>query len=60
MSDVEVLVQYTDSSGRQQQQRFGISGQISPGQIASVNTGLGPYTTGSQCPARVVAARVVE
>jgi tetratricopeptide (TPR) repeat protein len=60
IADVEVLVQYTDGSGRQRQQRFGISGQISPGQIAGVNTGLGPYTAGSECPAQVVAARAVE
>jgi len=57
---VVVAVLYTDANGRQQQQRFNISGQISPGQIASVNTGLGPYTAGSNCPAQVVAADIVE
>ena len=34
--------------------------QVSPGQIASVNTGMGPYTSGSACPAQVVAAQVAE
>lgn len=57
---VEVAVQYSDSSGRQQQQRFGINGQIRPGQVASVNTGLGPYTTGANCPVQVVSAQVAE
>ena len=57
---VVVAVLYTDANGRQQQQRFIISGQIPPGQIASVNTGLGPYTAGSNCPAQVVAADIVE
>ena len=57
---VVVAVLYTDANGRQQQQRFNIGGQIPPGQVASVNTGLGPYTAGSNCPAQVVAADIVE
>ena len=57
---VRVAVVYTDASGRQQQRRFAIAGQIPPGQVASVNTGLGPYTAGSSCPAEVIAAEVVE
>ncbi|MDJ0710851.1 MAG: M48 family metalloprotease [Woeseiaceae bacterium] len=57
---VEVAVTYSDAAGRQKQQRFPIAGQIRPGQVASVNTGLGPFTAGSNCPAQVVAARVAE
>ena len=56
---VEILVEYTDAYGRPQQVRQAIRGQIRPGQVASVNTGLGPYTGGS-CPVRVVAARYAE
>ena len=57
---IEVAVAYADSGGRQQQQRFSINGQLPPGQVASVNTGMGPYQQGSGCPAQVVAARVAE
>ena len=57
---VQVVVQYADSFGRQQQRRLAIRGQIPPGQIASVNTGLGPYAAGSDCPATVVAAQIAE
>ena len=57
---VAVAVIYTDASGRQQQPRFNINGRVAPGQVASVNTGLGPYTAGSNCPAQVVAAEVAE
>ncbi len=57
---VRVAVQYTDAAGRPQQVVHVIGGQIPPGQIASVNTGLGPYTAGSNCPVTVVAAEVVE
>jgi len=60
IAGVEVAVIYTDSSGGQQQQRFSIDGQVPPGQIASVNTGMGPYTAGSNCPAQVVAASIAE
>lgn len=59
IAGVQVAVTYTDG-GRQRERRFGIDGQVPPGQVASVNTGLGPYTQGSGCPARVVAARVAE
>jgi len=57
---VQILVQYVDSAGRQQQSRRAISGQIPPGQLASVNTGIGPYAAGSSCPVQVVAAEVAE
>lgn len=60
ISGVAVVVAYTDASGRQQQPRFNINGRVAPGQVASVNTGLGPYSEGSNCPAQVVAAEVAE
>lgn len=59
IAGVQVVVSYTDG-GRQVQRRFSINGQVPPGQIASVNTGLGPYAPGSGCPVQVVAARIVE
>ena len=60
ITGVQIVVQYADASGRQQQVRRDIQGQIPAGQIASVNTGLGPYTAGSNCPATVVSAQVAE
>ncbi|MGB5492378.1 MAG: M48 family metalloprotease [Woeseiaceae bacterium] len=60
ITGVEIAVQYTDANGRQQQVRRAINGQIPPGQIASVNTGMGPFTAGSSCPATVVAAQLAE
>ena len=60
IAGVQVAVVYADASGRQQRQRFGIAGQIPPGQVASVNTGLGPFAAGSACPAEVIAARIAE
>jgi beta-barrel assembly-enhancing protease len=56
---VQIEVSYTDASGRTQSVRQAISGRIAPDAIASVNTGLGPYTGGS-CPAEVVAASFAE
>ena len=60
ISGVQIVVQVADSVGRQQQRQQEIRGQIPPGQIASVNTGLGPYVAGSDCPAKVVAAQIAE
>jgi tetratricopeptide (TPR) repeat protein len=60
LTGVQVVVQYADAAGRQLQQQYDVRGQIPPGQIASVNTGLGPYTSGSDCPATVTAAQIAE
>jgi predicted Zn-dependent protease len=60
VTGIQVGVVYTDSAGRQQQRNFAIRGQVSPGQVASVSTGMGPYTAGTSCPAQVVAAQVAE
>ena len=55
---VEVAITYSDG-GQQRIVTRSIPGQIAPGKVASVNTGLGPYTSGS-CPVDVVAAQMVE
>jgi predicted Zn-dependent protease len=60
ITGVQVAVSYSDSSGRPAQQRHSIRGQIPPGQVASVNTGMGPYTPGSNCPVEVIAAEIVD
>ncbi len=60
IAGVRIAVQYTDNTGIQRRLHRSISGSIGPGQIVAVNTGLGPYTAGSQCPATVMAARVAE
>jgi len=58
ITGVKIAVSYSDAAGRAAQQQHNIAGQISPGQIASVNTGMGPYTPGSGCPVEVVAAEI--
>ena len=60
ITGVQIAVSYTDSSGRSTERRHSIRGQISPGNVVSVNTGFGPYTTGSSCPVEVVAAEIAE
>ncbi len=60
VSGVQIAVSYNDNSGRTAIKRHSIQGQVPPGQVASVNTGMGPYTAGSACPAEVVAAQIVE
>jgi predicted Zn-dependent protease len=56
---VQIEVRYTDAAGRAQVARQTVQGRIPPGEIASINTGLGPYS-GSACPAEVTAARFAE
>ncbi len=58
--DVVVAVQFNDSAGRPRSLQRRISAILSPGEIASVSTGLGPYPQGAACPAQVVSARAVD
>ncbi len=59
VTGVRIAVSYSDSVGRPQQMLRDFDGILQSGQVASVNTGLGPYSGGS-CPVEVVAARVVQ
>ena len=56
---VQIEIGYTDASGRAQTVRETFPGKIAPDEIASISTGLGPYSGGT-CPAEVVAARYAE
>lgn len=60
LADVRISVTYTDSSGQAARREHSIRGQIPPGQIASVNTGMGPYSASSACPAEIIGARIAE
>ena len=60
ITGVSIVVYYSDSTGNQQRINRNISGVIDPGKVVSVNTGLGPYAAGSNCPATVIAARLAE
>jgi len=56
---VQVRFQYVDSGGDQRQLTQSFSGQIAPGKVASVKTGLTPYPA-TRCDAVVVAAEIAE
>jgi len=56
---VIVQFQYFDAAGAQRQRTQNVSGQIAPGKIASVKTGLTP-SPGSRCAAAVIAAEIAE
>jgi len=58
VSGLQVAVSYTDDYGRQQERRFAVGGRLAPGNIASVNSGMGPYNPNAGCPVRVVTAEV--
>jgi predicted Zn-dependent protease len=57
VSGVEFVVQVTAASGGVSNLPQRVGGQIEPGAIAQVATGLGPYTSGAGCPVRITAAR---
>ena len=59
LAGIEAVVTFVDSGGKQQRigQRF--SGQVEPGKIKSVATGIAP-APGSTCAAEVTSARIVD
>lgn len=59
VSGVQIQVDYTDSAGRAQQLRRIVGGRLEPGQVATADMGLAPYT-GSSCPVTVIAARIAD
>lgn len=60
ISGVQIAIDYTDGNGRAQRQVKSIRGQVAPGRVVSINTGMGPYNSAGSCPATVISARIVE
>lgn len=53
--NIDVVVTYTGNDGRSRRVVNRIPGPLAPGEVGSVNTGLGPYA-GGNCPASVARA----
>jgi len=60
VADVVVNVGYRDNAGTPRQLQRAIPGRFEPGQVRGVETGLGPYTRGAECPVTIVSARTVD
>ena len=58
--DVRFVVQYRDSSGLTRNREERIRGPIGAGQRADLNTGIGPYPQGANCPVQVIGARIAD
>ncbi len=56
--DVRFVVQYRDSNGALRNREERIRGPIAAGQRSDRNTGISPYTQGSNCPVTITAARI--
>ena len=59
ITGVQIQIDYTDNGGRAQQVRRNVGGRLEPGQVASADTGLGPYTS-TDCPVRIIAASIAD
>ena len=59
IAGVRIQIDYTDNTGRTQQIRRNVGGRLEPGQVASADTGLGPYS-GTDCPVRIIAAQIAD
>lgn len=57
---IRIAIDYTDGAGRLRRIERRIDRRLGPEQVATVETGLGPYAAGSNCPATITSARVAE
>jgi tetratricopeptide (TPR) repeat protein len=57
ISGIAFAVQYAEGGVPRRVERR-VDGNLAPGQVISVRTGLGPYTPGSGCPVEITSARV--
>ncbi len=55
---IVVAIDYADDAGYPRRMERRVPGRLDAGELASVRTGLGPYVSGSRCPASVVSAQV--
>lgn len=60
IDNIGFVVEFTDAGGRPKSESRKVSALLAPGEVTSVNTRLGPYAEGSNCPVRITAARVAE
>ncbi len=60
IDNVGFAIEYTEANGRMRSESRRISGRIEAGEITRVNTRLGPYAAGSNCPVRITSARIAQ
>ena len=60
VAEVVLRIAYVDSAGSPRQLQRAIPGQFEPGQVRGVETGLGPWSRGADCPATIVSARTLD
>lgn len=58
--DIRISVRYTDASANSRNYEGNIRGPLAPGQRGDHRTTLGPYIEGSECPVRLISARIAE
>ena len=54
------VVEYTDANGRPRSEARKVGAALDAGEVTSVNTRIGPYTAGGNCPVRITTARIAE
>ena len=60
IDNIGFVVEYTDANGRHRSERRKVAAELEGGEISSVNTRLGPYSAGANCPVRITSARIAD
>ena len=58
VDNVGFVVEFTDAYGRARREARRVAATLDGGEVVSVNTGLGPYSAGGNCPVRITSARI--
>jgi len=57
---IAFVVEYTDASGRSKSESRKVPARLEAGEVTSIDTRLGPYAGGANCPVRITSARIAE
>ncbi len=60
ITNISIVVSYSDASGRPVSRQQSIGGKIDPGRIASINTGIRAVAPDSKCSTQIISAELVE
>lgn len=55
--DITFVLEFRDAAGIARQKGSRVSGNLAPGQVVSIGTGIGPYQEGAGCPVAITGAR---
>ena len=60
IDNIGFVVEYNDANGQPRSEARKVAAVLDAGEVTTVNTRLGPYSAGGNCPVRITTARIAE